>query len=67
MTKSLSKQIFFVTNEVRQHAPKGLVFSSFGGRVEVFDFICSQSVPMKFSLCSHQIPNEFSTCSPSSQ
>jgi hypothetical protein len=32
------------------------VFFSFGGRVEVLDFCCSQCVPIKFSMHSQHVP-----------
>jgi hypothetical protein len=36
------------TKEVKEHAPMGPSFLSFGGRVGVLDYYCSHYVPITF-------------------
>ncbi len=67
------KQKFHAANGKAQHAPSSAVLYfllsfGFGGRGGFFSFfLCSQHVPLKFSMDSHQVPDmfpRFPMCSP---
>ncbi len=67
------EQKFCSSNVELQHTPNRASFFLLGMWRGVFSFICSQCVPIKFSMCSHQdlngFPNmvlKFPMCSPTS-